>query len=262
MKLSIVIPAKNESKRIITPLVKLYTTLASYYSKDEFEIIVAINNTSDNSFFRLQRLQENQNLSALRVINLGKTKGKGEAVIKAFSYATGDIIGFIDADGSSAPVDVLKMARILETESTTDAIISSRYMSNSLIVGNIPFSRKVLSLIFNKTVQLFFGTKFEDTQCGLKLFKASAIKQVIPYVKAYGWAFDVNILSVLGFMGYKTREIPSTWIAKKGSTLKIFSTIFSVASDFLNISKVMWSIRAESIKSTVANRLFPKSIVS
>ena len=63
----------------------------------------------------------------------------------------------------------------------------------------------------------------EDTQCGFKLFKAAAAKEILKRLKIYGHeeteelttpylgAFDVEILFLAQKLGYKIKEVPVTW---------------------------------------------------
>jgi dolichyl-phosphate beta-glucosyltransferase len=89
MKLSVVIPAYNEEKRITATLedANAYLSRQDY----EYEIIVVVNGSHDRTYEVVREL-ENQKLHHATAINLTRG-GKGYAVTRGIlDKATGDII--------------------------------------------------------------------------------------------------------------------------------------------------------------------------
>ena len=73
--------------------------------------------------------------------------GKGGAIIEGFKIATGDIIGFVDADESVKPSQVIAM---IDELSNADGVIASRHLNDSKIIVKQPLKRRFASkfLIF------------------------------------------------------------------------------------------------------------------
>jgi glycosyltransferase involved in cell wall biosynthesis len=234
MKLSLIIPAKDESLRVVTPIVDFYNSLSDVL-KDDFEIIVVINNTSDNTKTKLTELKNSKSLSNLFIYDIGHAKGKGDAVFWGINKAKGEIIGYIDADGSSPGSELVRLLTYLDSHKDYDGVIASRYLKGSKIIGKQPFLRTILSRLFNIATNLLFSIPFRDTQCGLKLFRSKVIKDVDSQIIVYGWTFDVNILVALQNMDVKIKEVPSTWYFREGSHLDIRKTTVTVVSEFSRI---------------------------
>jgi dolichol-phosphate mannosyltransferase len=80
-----------------------------------------------------------------------------------------------DADESHRAEDILKVLR-LTTKS--DLVIGSRYMKKSEIHG-WPISRRIFSLVLNRTVPRIVGIKITDITNGLRRYSRTAYKTVI-----------------------------------------------------------------------------------
>jgi len=213
MKISLVIPAHNEEKRI-KKVLELYI---SYFSKNysEYEIIVICDGYDDTA--KIVRNISNKN----NYINLFKftTKlGKGGGIIEGFKRVTGEIIGFIDADGSVNPSDFGKLITELEK---VDCAIASRRLFESKITKKHPLKRRVSSRVFNILVNIMFGLGIKDTQCGAKVFKKDVIKKVLPKIKSRGFEFDVELLWRIKREGFLIKEVPIEWQHKDGSTFSL-----------------------------------------
>jgi len=102
MKLSIIIPAYNEEKRILSPLNSFYNFFNKKLGK-EFEVIVVPNNCKDNTLNVVKDFAKDK--KNIVIFNINKYSGKGGAVIQGFKLAKGDLIGFVDADESTSVIE-------------------------------------------------------------------------------------------------------------------------------------------------------------
>ena len=100
MKLSIVVPAYNEEARIGKMLEAYLPYFAGRFGND-FEIIVSINHSSDRTEEIVRGLMPQH--PQLRMLVDPRPIGKGGAIMAAGSRATGELIGFVDADGATPP---------------------------------------------------------------------------------------------------------------------------------------------------------------
>lgn len=216
VKLSIIIPAYNEEKRISRTL-KNYSKFFSKKMKD-FEIIVVLNGCKDNTL-QIVRSFENKKI---KYLDFKEAIGKGGAIVEGFKKAKGDLIGFVDADMATPPNSFYDLAKDVENY---DGVIASRWIEGSKINIKQPLLKRIGSRGFNVLVRLLFNLKFKDTQCGAKLFKKHVIKNILNDLKITKWAFDINLLYAAKRKNYKIKEIPTEWNAVKASHFNLFKAI-------------------------------------
>lgn len=230
MKFSLVIPAKNEEKRIILPLLDYYSALTRRFGTGKFEIIVVVNNTSDNTVGTLKTINRILGTKEIRVFDIGAAEAKGRAVVFGLRQARGKVVGFTDADGSYKASEIMKMFRKLDYEKA-DAIIPNRYSKNSLLIGELPWDRRVFSRIFNFAIRQLFGLPFRDTQGGVKLFTKKTIMAMLPELVTFGWTCDVNMLVSLKEMDAKILETSIEWSQQAGSHLSIVRNAWGIVKE-------------------------------
>jgi glycosyltransferase involved in cell wall biosynthesis len=221
MKISIIIPAYNEEKRIIP-------TLESYYNffkpkfKGNLEIIVIPNNCKDNTFKIVKEFIKNKN--QIKIINIPNYSGKGGAVIKGFEIAKGDYIGFTDADNSTNPENFYKLFKNI---GKFDGIIASRRKKGAIVNPPRKIKQDLSSLCFNLSVRFLFNLNYSDTQCGAKLFKKETAKFLANNSSEKGWIFDVDWLYLCKKNNYNIKEYPISWRDSEGSKLNMKDGILS-----------------------------------
>ena len=215
MKYSIIIPAYNEEKRISATL-KDYCTYFSHFPKKETEILVVLNGCRDNTLSIVQQFAKKYSL--LRYVNIPEAIGKGGAVIEGFRRAKGDFVGYADADDATQAQyyhDLIKQI------GDADGIIASRWMKGAVVEPKQPFSRRFASRCFNFLIHILFGLPFHDTQCGCKMFRAEALRKILPSLGMTRWAFDIDVLYHLKRQGFFVKEIPTVWKDRIGSSILV-----------------------------------------
>ncbi len=219
--ISLVIPAYNESSRILPVLENYLRFLNENF--DRFELIVVPNNCSDDTPQVAQSFaQRNKGVS---VLNLPHYTGKGGAVHAGFAKAKMDWVGFTDADQSTAPREFSKLCDVLHQNRSIQGAIGSRAIKGSRLLKKQPFYRMLLGRGLNVLVWLLFGLPFPDTQCGAKLFRREAVDSVLPLLQVKGWEFDVELLWRLKQQGFTVQEIPVDWLNCEQTKLKLSSVI-------------------------------------
>lgn len=215
MKISIIVPAYNEEKRIEKTL-KAYASFFSFLPAPyHAEILVVLNGCKDNTLPIVKTCA--QEFSCIRFLNLQES-GKGLAIVTGFKDAltrSQELIGFVDADMATTPKDFFELITSL---GEADGVIASRYMPGSVVFPKEQPLKVYGSRFFNAVLRLLFWFPFKDTQCGAKIFRAYALRDVIPHISSMQWAFDVDLLFWLTKKGYVIKEIPTTWSDQKYST--------------------------------------------
>lgn len=208
--LSIIIPAHNEERRLGATL----RALRLEFPGDE--LIVVANACTDGTSRLVSGLAAND--PNLRLIDLPAKLGKGGSVRLGFHVATGDVVAFTDADGSTPPAELRRLVGYLDG---ADCVVASRWSKGAVILVHQPPLRRFLGRGFNFIVRLLFGLRIADTQCGAKVFRRAAVEEVIEEVETADFAFDVDLLVQLRKRGGLIREIPTVWQDCEGSTVNL-----------------------------------------
>lgn len=229
MRLSVIIPAYNEEKRLPITL----REVNKYLKRQDFESEIIV--VSDGSTDKTVKVTKNlmAEINNLRVLEFEKKRGKGFGVKQGILEAKGDFRVFMDADNSTTIDQVEKMWP--EFEQGFDVVLGSRDIKEALIAVPQPWFRRKLGDIFNLIVQVISGLwGIWDTQCGFKGFTKKAAVDIFSKSVIDGFAFDVEVLMLAKKMGYRFKEIPVVWINDPQSKVK-FKSMVNMLIDVLKI---------------------------
>ncbi len=220
--IAIIIPAHNEEKRIGNTLNGYLT----YFKKQikngkikSFKIIVVANACSDKTLDVVQPYVGR----FLEILNFVKG-GKGFAVIEGFKHAIKKnypLIGFIDADMSTKPEEFYRLICKLDG---ADGVIASRYLPKAILSPPNTFMRRTASRIYNFFIRAMLLIPFRDTQCGAKIFRRGALKEIVHVMGMTQWAFDIEMLYLLHVKKFKIIEIPTVWSNKDYSKINFWNS--------------------------------------
>lgn len=236
--LSIVIPAYNESERIIPTI----GAIASYVCglNLPWELLVADDGSKDNTVALCNELE----LKNLRVLIAPKNGGKGSAVQRGMLAAGGQVILFADADNST-PIEELG-SMLKKIDEGYDVVVGSRAASGAQ-EAHRSLLRRTMSATLRGMIRPIFNLQVSDTQCGFKLFRRQAAQRLFAAQTIMGFSFDLEILYLANKWGYKIAEQPVTWIDAPGS--KVDS-----AKEIKRFLKDMWRIKMNDFKGEYANK--------
>jgi dolichyl-phosphate beta-glucosyltransferase len=232
MKLSIIIPAYNEEKRIG----KTLEEIGGYLARQNYdaEILVADGGSKDRTKEIVK--EKSGAIKNLKLIEV-KVKGKGGAVKAGMLAAQGDFRVFCDAD-SSTPIDQLEKMWP-EVKNGYGVVIGSRDVKGAILDPPQGKFRQFLGDAFKFYRKIVLGLWFlEDTQCGFKGFTKEATQAVFPKSQIEKFAFDPEILILAQKAGFKIKEIPVLWKNDLASTVKSNSVV-EMALDLL---KIKWNL--------------------
>ena len=232
-KLSIVIPAFNEARRIGLTLDELRAALPAI--SDAWEIRVVDDGSSDDTAARVEAVA---GADARIVLQREPHRGKGAAVRAGLLAAGGDVRFMCDAD-LSMPVGELPRFLAL-VPSRCDIAVGSREGLGARRVGE-PAHRHWMGRIFNNLVRMGTLDGISDTQCGFKLFSRAAVERIFPRTTIDGWAFDIEVLSIARRQGLRIVEVPIEWHYREHSRVSLVRDSFRMARD-------VFRVRANALK--------------
>lgn len=228
MKLSIIIPAYNEEKRIASSLKRIYEYLKK--KKIDYEIIIVNDGSRDKTTEVVRKIKDKRT----RIISHKINKGKGHAVKTGMLAAKGDLLLLSDSD-LSTPIEELD--KLMEYIKNYDIVIGSRAMKGSDVRIKQAFYKVWLGKLGNKAIQFLVAPGIKDTQCGFKLFKKNVAQRIFKKQTIDRWGFDFEILFIARKLGYTIKEFPVVWINAEGSKVKLTD----YPKTFLELFKIRWN---------------------
>ena len=209
VKISLIIPARNESATI-----KDIITDAKPFID---EILVIDGHSTDTT-------REDAESAGARVM-LDNRKGKGDGIRVGIRKATGDILVFMDADGSHDPEDIPRLVQPI-LDGKADMIIGSRMTGGSdELHGDISrFIRLTGSHVLLLLINYRWNVRLTDCQNGFRAIKTDVARRI-------GLTENVHTIEEEMVMkclkhGYTVSEVPSHEYERKygSSTLNLIGT--------------------------------------
>ena len=211
--LSVVIPAFNEAGRLPKSLARLRDWLAG--SPYRHEIVVVDDGSTDGTAEAARQAGG----EALVLLRHQPNRGKGYAVRRGMLAATGERRLMTDAD-LSTPIE--ELPRLMsELDHGADIAIGSRAVAGAQIEVHQPAYREAMGRVFNRVVQGLLLPGLKDTQCGFKLFAASAAEESFGACRLDGFSFDVEALYVARRRGLRIVEVPVVWRNDEASRVSL-----------------------------------------
>lgn len=235
LKISLVVPAYNEEKRLPVSLQKMLVHFKN--SPYEIEVLAIIEKSKDRTVEASQAVVKHD--SRFQVIDNKVQRGKGYAVRSGMTRATGDLVFFMDADLSTPLDEVDAFVKHFNEHPSIDVAIGSREHARSQIVKSQHPLRKNMGRIFNKFVQLLAGEGITDTQCGFKAFRRDACQEIFSRQKLDGFAFDVEVLMLARLLGFKIDVLPVKWVNDEDSKVRIVRDSLKMLRDLI---KTRWLV--------------------
>jgi dolichyl-phosphate beta-glucosyltransferase len=208
--IAVIVPAFNEEARILPTLQRMVEYLAS--SGRAWSVTVVSDGSTDDTEDVVRRVSRSE--PRVSLVAYSPNRGKGHAVRTGVMAAEGDLILVSDADLATPIEELEKLEGALEGR---DIAIGSRPLRESRLEVRQPWHREMLGRAFNLLVQALAVRGIHDTQCGFKLFRRDAAKDVFARCSLDGFGFDFEALMIARDLGYRIAEVPVRWRHQAGS---------------------------------------------
>jgi glycosyltransferase involved in cell wall biosynthesis len=223
--LSIVIPAYNEQARLPATLDRI-SAWVSHSAIPVLEVIVVDDGSLDGTAAIVETRSATEPL--FRLVSNPGNRGKGFAVRNGALSAKAGWILSTDADLSAPIEESRKLIEAVRREGAVVAI-GSRALNRKLVKVHQPLPREISGRAFNLAMRLVTGLPFRDTQCGFKLFRQDAAREIFSRQKEDGFSFDVEDLVIARLLGLPTVEVPVEWSNVEGTKVSLAQGIKSFA---------------------------------
>jgi glycosyltransferase involved in cell wall biosynthesis len=237
---SLVVPVYNEEVRLQDTLARL-TALAEE-AQLSLQIIVADDGSTDRTVEVFDDWSRSHGAGRVTcaLVRLAH-RGKGAAVRAGMKQAAARIVGYSDADLSAGPDAILKLLGVVRAGA--DMAMASRGLQESVLAKRQPWYREFAGRALNLGLRTLAGIPFRDTQCGLKLFRADAAREIFRHQRLDGFAFDIELVLVAMRFGFRIEEVPIVWEHATGSKVSILRDPLKMARDTM---RVMRRLRREA----------------
>ncbi len=168
--LTLVIPAYNEEAGItgtIQATLDAVTSIREATGLDEVEVIVVSDGSTDRTVERVRAFGQ------VKLIVCPENRGYGAAIKLGFRNARGDILGFMDADGTCSPAFIADLITEMR-RSDADIVLGSRLHSGS----RMPCVRRIGNFLFARLLSLLSGTRVNDSASGMRILKRATLEWI------------------------------------------------------------------------------------
>src|SRR5215208_6080251 len=169
--LSVVSSAYNEENGIAEIASRVLSVEAALkkVGVERLELLVVDDGSRDGT------AQVAAGIPGVSLIRHPKNQGYGAALKTGFSKASGELIGFLDADGTYPPEYFPQLCRA--ALNGTDLVIGSRMAGAESMM---PLTRRVGNFFFANLLTLLSRQKVSDSASGMRVFKREILEQIYP----------------------------------------------------------------------------------
>lgn len=230
-RLSVIIPAYNEERRLPRTLVEVVRYLARQRYRSE--VIVVDDGSTDRTADVVHRATSESVPVRLVQHPDRRNHGKGAAVRRGILAASGQYRLFMDADNSTTIDQVERLWP--HFDEGYDVVIGSRDVKGAVVAVHQARVKELAGDFGNLLVRMLAVPGISDTQAGFKAFTERVVTDIFPSLVVDRWGFDIEVLAVARARGYRVKEAPIRWVNDPESKVK-FSSYFQVLSE-------LWRIR-------------------
>lgn len=227
--LSVVIPAYNEEQGIAEIMQRVLSIRDSLkeIGVHQLELLVIDDGSHDRTAKIAQEISANE--LGVKVVSQ-KNKGYGGALKTGFNQASGELIGFLDADGTYPPEFFPSLC--VQALNGSELVIGSRMSGEST---QMPVTRKIGNFIFANLLSMLGWQRISDSASGMRVFK----KEILPRI--YPLPDGLNLTPVMStravYEEIKMIEVPIPYSERMGR-----SKLSVVKDGWLFLHSMVWTV--------------------
>lgn len=198
--LSLVLPVHNEEEIIEKVFKKIFTTLKK--TNISFEIILVENGSKDNTLKTIQKLSRKFSNTKVTISKKGYTR----AIKAGIKIAKGKYVCYMPSDGQADENKIEKLFKLI-IDNKYDLVKVKRVSRENII-------RFLVSISFDLTIFLVFGTKFVDVNGSPRILLKEKFNLLD--IKSNDSFGDGEMLIKASILNWKIKEIPMQNIERYG----------------------------------------------
>jgi glycosyltransferase involved in cell wall biosynthesis len=242
LDVTVVMPYFNPGVHLRGTVEKVVEVLRA--SGVSFEIVTVSDGSTDGSETTIEGVAPDV---VSRVV-LAARGGKGQAVRAGLERGRGRYLGFIDADGDVPPELLGEFVEVVRTEHPDVVLGSKRHPASQVVY---PPARRLYSWGYQQLVRLLFHLDVRDTQAGIKLVRRDVLEVVLPSMVEQGYAFDLELLVVARFFGFRHLVEAPVRIGRRFTSTVSLKVVGEMLRDTMAI---WWRLRVRHGYGTPAHR--------
>ena len=207
MRLSVVVPARNEAQNIGGTIDAIRARLAR--ERIDYEIVVVDDGSTDGTDdCVLARTAADPRVVLVRN---QAPHGFGRAVRRGLEAFTGDAVVVMMADASDDPDDLVAYYRVLRDEA--ECAFGSRFMRGGS-VSDYPRLKLVINRLANAFIRALFRTGYDDTTNAFKGYRREVIEGCQPLISPhFNLTVEIPLKAIV--RGYTWKALPISWRNRK-----------------------------------------------
>lgn len=224
--LSVVIPAYNEERGIAEIIQRTLAVRPELpaIGVDELELLVVDDGSADRTAAIAGEIE------GVTLIRHPVNRGYGAALKTGFSRARGELIGFLDADGTYPPEHFPPLCAA--ALNGAELVIGSRMNGAD---SKMPLTRRIGNLFFAKLLSLLGRQYVSDTASGMRVFRREVLERVLPLPDG------LNLTPVMSTRaiheGLAMQELPIPYDERVGR-----SKLSVVHDGMLFLNSMVWTV--------------------
>lgn len=203
--LSIVIPALDEEQSIVSICERCLAIAPRILEEtgEEVEVIVV----NDGSTDRTAELASG--IEGVEVISFAKNRGYGAAILAGFEAGSGDLVGFLDADGTCDPKFFIPM--IERVRGGASVALGNRLGEDS----EMPKIRRVGNRFFAGLIRVLSGANVVDSASGMRVMTRASLDYLLPLPEGLHFTPAMSCRAALD-PRLSLAEVPMTYAEREG----------------------------------------------
>lgn len=206
--LTIIIPCHNEEEAITHTLAEIYAKL----KYDNFKVIIIDDHCTDQTIKIVNDFAAKNSINNLQIIT-NKRKGCfANALLIGLENFDTDLVIPMMGDLCDEVETIPKM--IAKIQEGYDIVCASRYMKGGKKI-NSPRLQGFFSWLVCFSLKILCGLHTWDVSNAYKMYRREVIRKILPSLEGNaGTDFSMQVFLKAHFTGFKTSDIPTTWIGR------------------------------------------------